>query len=78
VKNLRVAFAETLRALREKSKVSQETLGNETELSRTYIGELERALKEPSLLTIFRICEVLGIKPSEFVAQIEKRLKKNH
>jgi transcriptional regulator with XRE-family HTH domain len=76
VNYVRESFAQTLRAYRTKSGLSQEELGLQSELGRTYVGELERGIKEPSIRTIFRICDTLGIKPSEFVAQIEKRLKK--
>lgn len=76
MQKLREVFSQTLRAFRVKSGLSQEALGLESDLGRTYIGELERAQKDASIRTLFRICETLKIKPSDFIAQMEKRLKK--
>lgn len=53
--------------------MSQQELANECEMERTHISALERALRTPSLPTIFKLSEALGITPSEFVRQIEER-----
>lgn len=60
-----------------KSDISQEALGLESGLGRTYVGELERGIKTPTITTLFKLCEPLNLKPSEFMTMIEKRLKKN-
>lgn len=72
---IKEAFGKTLNVYRVKHRISQEDLGNETELSRTYISELERGKKEPSISTLFRICKILDVKPSEFIHKLETRLK---
>lgn len=74
---IRESFATTLRVLRMKSDISQEALGLESGLGRTYVGELERGIKTPTITTLFKLCEPLNLKPSEFMTMIEKRLKKN-
>lgn len=46
-------FGEELRKLREEKGLSQEKLGFESGYHRTYISQLERGQKSPSLKTLF-------------------------
>lgn len=66
------AFGEVLRKLREEKGLSQEQLGFESGFHRTYISQLERGQKSPSLKTLFGIAGALEIKPSEIISQLEK------
>jgi transcriptional regulator with XRE-family HTH domain len=68
-------FAEVLRAEREKQKLSQEKLAELCDLDRTYISLLERGLRQPTLTTIFRLSNSLGISPSTLIEKIEKKMK---
>nr|WP_319572362.1 helix-turn-helix transcriptional regulator [uncultured Draconibacterium sp.] len=68
-------FAKVLRAEREKKKLSQEKLAELCDLDRTYISLLERGLRQPTLTTIFRLSRSLGITPSEFIQEVEKKMK---
>ena len=52
--------------------MSQETLGFEAGVHRTYISLLERNMKSPTLNVLFRICKALGISASELIARVEK------
>ncbi|MGD1089197.1 MAG: helix-turn-helix transcriptional regulator [Verrucomicrobiota bacterium] len=54
-------FAETLRAAREKAEVSQEELAERAGLHRTYISQLERGLKSPSLDIIVSLAKGLRL-----------------
>ena len=60
-----------VRKAREAAGMSQETLGFEAGVHRTYISLLERDLKSPTLNVLFRICKALGISASELVARVE-------
>ncbi len=71
----RQAFAKTLKMLRTKHGLTQESLGLETELGQNYISELERGTRDPGLGVILRLARALQIKPSEFMKRIETRLK---
>jgi transcriptional regulator with XRE-family HTH domain len=75
-RDLKPAFAKTLKELRIKSRLSQQALADYCDLERVYISRLERALSMPSIETIFKIAEVLAIKPSELVQELEKAYKK--
>lgn len=51
--------------------MTQEQLAFAAELDRTYISQLERDKKSPTLDVLFRICDALGIRLSELIARIE-------
>lgn len=68
------AFGATLRELRKQAKINQEALAHASGVDRTYISLLERGLRQPSLKSIFNISAALGIRPSEMIAILEKRL----
>jgi transcriptional regulator with XRE-family HTH domain len=65
-------FGNLIKNLRNKQSLSQEGLSDKTGLDRTYISLLERGKKNPSLLTILKICKALGILPSELMITLEK------
>ena len=69
------AFGEELRKARENCGLSQEKLGFESGYHRTYISQLERGQKSPTLKAIIKIAAALGIKASGFIARIERRTK---
>ncbi|RLQ93213.1 helix-turn-helix domain-containing protein [Falsibacillus albus] len=55
-----------IKNLRLKKGLTQEELGERTDLSKGYISQLERDLSSPSIDTFFHIIEVLGCKPKDF------------
>ena len=68
------AFGKALRRRRERLEVSQEALAFTSEIHRTYISELERGLKSPSLTTIDRLAAALKTKASTLIADAEAEL----
>ncbi len=66
-------FGQVLQKLRTERGLSQEKLGFESNYHRTYISQLGRGQKNPSLKAIFRLAEALGVKPSQMVRQVEER-----
>lgn len=63
-----------LRQARREAGLTQEELAFEAGLSRSYVSFLERDQKVPTIKVLFDICEVLGIRPSEFIARVEYEL----
>lgn len=61
-----------LRKAREEAELTQEELSFAAEIDRTYVSQLERNLKSPTVDVLFRICDALGISASDFIARIEK------
>jgi transcriptional regulator with XRE-family HTH domain len=68
------AFGRILRELRERSGLSQEELGERTDLHRTYISLLERGLNSPSLRTLDKLSRALGVTLTEMMALTERDL----
>lgn len=66
------AFARVLKRLRMEKGLSQEQLGFETELHRTYISQLERGLKSPSLRTVYKLAGILEISLSDLMGLVER------
>lgn len=67
-------FGEELRKLREEKGLSQEQLGFESGYHRTYISQLERGQKSPSLKTLFSLAKALGSSVSVLIKNTEKRI----
>lgn len=72
---LETAFGAALRGRREALGLSQEELGFRSEVHRTYISELERGLKSPSLGTVQRLAVALETTASALIRDAEARLK---
>ena len=72
---LEKVFGEELRKAREQSGLTQEKLGFESDYHPTYISQLERGLKSPTLKAIVKISAALGIKASDLIARVERRSK---
>jgi len=70
------AFGEVLRQIRKAHAVSQESLGFDSDLDRTYISLLERGLKSPTLRSLFAVAKVLEVRPSEILRRTEDLLAK--
>jgi len=60
------------RALRREQGVSQDELGALSGYHRTYIGQLERGEKSPSLRTVFNLAGTLGVAPSKIIRDTER------
>ena len=60
-KQILVKFGQQVRQEREKQGLSQEDLANKAKVHRTYIGMIERAEKNITLLNIEKIAKALDI-----------------
>ncbi len=65
-------FGVAVRQLREQRRWSQEALAEHANLNRSYIGELERGQAVPSLLTLHKLAQALGISLSSLLEQTER------
>lgn len=70
--SLEERFGQLLRELRTKKGFTQEALATDSNLDRTYISLLERGLRQPTLGTLFKISEVLGVAPSSIIKDLER------
>ena len=67
------AFGAAVRARREELGWSQEDLGFEAELDRTYISGLERGVRNPTVVVILRLARALGTKPGRLLAAADQK-----
>jgi transcriptional regulator with XRE-family HTH domain len=66
------AFGEAMREIRSEKGLSQEAAAHACELDRAYYGALERAVKSPTLKTIWKIADALGVPPAELLIRAER------
>ena len=69
-------FGVVLRKARAKAGMTQERLAFEADLDRTYISRLENNRMSPTLDTLLRIGDALGIPASTLVSQVERLRKR--
>jgi len=58
-------FGNKIREIRKQQGISQEGLADLAELDRTYIGGIERGIRNPSLKNIAKIAKALRVQPRE-------------
>jgi transcriptional regulator with XRE-family HTH domain len=68
------SLGNVIRRLRQSEKFSQEELAHRAGIHRTYVSQLERGLKSPTIAILFKLAHALGIKPSKIVQMLERDL----
>ena len=68
------AVGNTIRNLRKQKGISQEKLADSIDSHQVYISEIERGLKIPSLLVLYKIARFFGLSLTELVGIIEQNL----
>lgn len=69
-----VVFGEVIREAREKCDLSQEKLAAEAGLHRTYISQIERGLKTPTLISLLKLASAVNSTANQLVADVEAKL----
>lgn len=67
------AFGQVLKDSREAVGLSQEALAYAIDSHATHISRLENGHKQPTLTTIFKIAEKLGMEPDELIRSTKER-----
>lgn len=73
-----IAFGRVLRKLRIHAGLTQEQLGFEADLRRTYVSILELGQQQPSLSTIIKLADALNLSIAEMMAMVEHELNKTN
>jgi len=73
VTNQRISLGGVIASLRSESKISQEELAERAGVHRTYISQLERDLKSPTIDTLERISLALGRRTSSLIRLTEAK-----
>ena len=64
-------FGQAVREAREELGWSQEELGFEAGLDRTYVSGVERGKRNPTLRIVRQVCRALGVRPSTLIRRAE-------
>ena len=70
-----VAFGRVLRRLRLEAGLTQEQLGFDADLRRTYVSILELGQQQPSLSTILKLAKPLKHSAQELVGMVETEIR---
>jgi transcriptional regulator with XRE-family HTH domain len=70
------AFGDALREIRKEHGISQEQLALDSGLDRTYVSLIERGAQSPTIRSVLKFANVLGVKPSEIIARMETLMPK--
>lgn len=74
-KQVSVAFGKVLREMRASAGLSQEALALESQVDRTFVSQIERGIRQPTLTTVCRLARALNVAPSALVARMERMLR---
>lgn len=61
------SFGITVRKFRSDLRISQEELAERADLHRTYIADIERGARNPTLLTIEKLAKGLGVSAADLL-----------
>jgi transcriptional regulator with XRE-family HTH domain len=67
-----LALGEAIKEFRKKKGISQEALGLEAGLDRTYVSSVERGKRNISFDNLVKIAETLEVKPSQLLVRWEE------
>lgn len=65
-------LGDELRRVREAAGLTQEALAYKANVDRTYISQLENDHKSPTVDTLFRLCDAMGVSAAAVVSRVEK------
>lgn len=71
------AFGKILKETRELKGLSQQELADYSETDRAFISKIERGISTPSILTLFKLAEVLKIRPFDLIEKVEQQLDRS-
>ncbi|MDS1344720.1 helix-turn-helix domain-containing protein [Planktothrix agardhii] len=72
------ALGQVLIKYRTLLKISQEELADRAGIHRTYVSQIERGLKSPTLSVLFQISRSLNTTASVLIAEVEQALNDIH
>ncbi len=65
-------LGQILKETRLAAGLTQEELAHAAGVDRSYISQLERDLKSPTIQMLFRLCGALEASPTKVIAQLER------
>ena len=62
-----ILFGKNVRALRDEAGLSQEELAFRAGMKRTYLSDLERGTRNPTVRALGRLASALGVAPARLL-----------
>jgi transcriptional regulator with XRE-family HTH domain len=75
VEQISTVFGQVLREQRISKELSQEELALAADVDRTFVSQMERGIRQPTITTLMKLAGALGIQPSTLVVRMEKLLR---
>jgi transcriptional regulator with XRE-family HTH domain len=72
MKKINQNLGKTICEMRQERGLSQESFAELADVHRTYISQLERGLKSPTVSILFRIAAALKVNASTILQRIER------
>lgn len=72
VTNINVSLGRALARLRQGHQLSQEELAERARVHRTYVSQIERGIKSPTIKVLLRLCVALHTAPSKLLETVEQ------
>lgn len=66
------AFGVWVRELRHRRKLTQTDLAQRAEISLTYMCEIERGHRNPTIAVVVRLARALGTTPSQLMSRLDR------
>ena len=67
-------FGQVLREQRLSRQLSQEELALAADVDRTFVSQMERGIRQPTITTLMKLAGALNIQPSTLIVRMEKLL----
>ena len=64
-----------MREQRISRDLSQEELALAADVDRTFVSQMERGIRQPTITTLMKLAGALGIQPSTLIIRMEKLLR---
>ena len=71
MKSVNRALGRTISKLRHNLGLSQEELADRAGIHRTYVSQLERGIKSPTLAVLIKVARALDTTPSRLLCGVE-------
>ena len=70
--DIRHRLGRNLRRLREARGWSQEAFAHEANLHRTYVSDIERGARNPTIVVVEKLAQAIGVSASELLDEPSK------